>query len=215
MAQQRLVRKDEARESFAKLETLMDEIRSTAEYRRIHDALVAFLLYRETRRLLEPEGDLFEFAQWADPAPVQDDLSVISRHRFRAKLAGIASAADSEAWRTSVRDALMARDTATLIELADADDIQAQSPELAAWFAAELRRQEKLAEAIKVLQVAYEIHPGDFWINYEMGRCLARQAENKEAIGFARAAVGVRPESAGRTLESVHRLGGRWAGTGI
>ena len=187
----------EAKESFAKVESLMEEVRESSHQRRYNDALVAFILYRESRQLLFPESPALGFAEWATLDPVENELALIKRYQFRNKLVAIANQADSDAWRCSVRNALVSGNSSELSRLAASQDLKSVRPELVAWFAASLRQMQKLEEAKRILEVGYASSPDDFWINYEMGRCLTRRAESQEAIGFARAAVALRPESAG------------------
>src|SRR5262249_9151989 len=54
--------------------------------------------------------------------------------------------------------------------------------------------------ALEVLQRAQARHPGDFWINLELGHCLASLAgktpkQAADAVGFLRVALAFRPRS--------------------
>src|SRR5690242_4012965 len=53
--------------------------------------------------------------------------------------------------------------------------------------------------AVKFLRQAQQRHPDDFWINNDLGSCLARMKppQPEEAIGFFRAAVALHPQSPG------------------
>lgn len=197
MAQHQLGQSVEAKGSFEKLEALMEEVGGSAFQRRYNDALIAFILYREAKQLLFPESAPLSFDQWAPLDPVQNAVALIKKYRFRNKLVAIANAADSDAWRRSVRNALVSGNSSELSRLAKSEDLKSVRPELVAWFAASLRQMRKLDDAKRILEYGYKSNPDDFWINYEMGRCLTRKAESQEAIGFARAAVALRPESAG------------------
>ena len=118
----------------------------------------------------------------------------------RQKLLAIASAADSSEWRRTVRTALERNDTAQLKELAVTDEARSQSPELIAWLGAVLRDGDEVDRAIAVLLEGQRNHPGDFWLNYELGKSYVRKGQNLEGLGFARTALGIRPENAGAMI---------------
>lgn len=92
--------------------------------------------------------------------------------------------------------ALTAGEKETLIELASKDDVQSPSLELIAWLGAALREADAREAAVDVLRAAQAQNPGDFWLNFELGKALV--SENAiEATGFVRAALAVRPDSSG------------------
>lgn len=118
----------------------------------------------------------------------------------RERLLEIASAADPSDWRKQLRTALAAGKTERLKELSVKDDISGQSPSLIAWLGAALREAELLEDSVRVLLKAQQQHPGDFWLNYELGRSLVEQGGTAEGLGYARAAVALRPQSAGALI---------------
>ena len=79
--------------------------------------------------------------------------------------------------------------------MAESTEIAQQPPEILAWVGACLRSANKLEAALTVLQSAQQRAPTDFWINYELGKCLSLRESPTEALGFIRAAVALRPKS--------------------
>jgi tetratricopeptide (TPR) repeat protein len=119
---------------------------------------------------------------------------------LRQKLLAIANAADDSEWRRTVRAALEANDTTKLKELAATDEARSQSPELIAWLGAALRDGEEAEASVAVLLQAQRQNPGDFWLNYELGKSFSKQGDHLEGLGFARASLGIRPQSLGALM---------------
>ena len=55
------------------------------------------------------------------------------------------------------------------------------------------------ADAVQLLRQAQRRHPNDFWINLQLALAMTRQAPPRweEAVGYYRAALALRPNSAG------------------
>ena len=119
---------------------------------------------------------------------------------LRQRLLAIANAADDSEWRRTVRAALEANDTTKLKELAATDEARSQSPELIAWLGAALRDGEEAEASVAVLLQAQRNHPGDFWLNYELSKSFSKQGDHLEGLGFARASLGIRPNSLGALM---------------
>ena len=159
---------------------------------------IALILYREARDKITPDStapDPFDAYLAADSTRVL--RRTLRREQFRPKLLAVANAADDSDWRKSLRQALEADETDVLLELAADDQAHEQSPELIAWLGAALREAEEFDVAADVLQQSQQRHPGDFWLNYELSECLSRLGRPVEAVGFARAALAIRPHSTG------------------
>ncbi|MCA9062159.1 MAG: tetratricopeptide repeat protein [Planctomycetaceae bacterium] len=117
-----------------------------------------------------------------------------------AKLLAIAAAADDSEWRKTVRTALDAGDTEQLKQLANSDESRSRSPELIAWLGAALREGKETATSIEVLKQSLKKHPDDFWLNYELAKSLSQNKHHLEGLGYARAAMVIRPNSLGSLM---------------
>ena len=83
-----------------------------------------------------------------------------------------------------------------LRRLAESIDVRAQHPAtLSVW--PELFSEGKQSDsALRLLRDAQYVYPGDFWLNFELGRALFEQKDYEGAIRFYTAAVSIRPNSA-------------------
>jgi tetratricopeptide (TPR) repeat protein len=111
----------------------------------------------------------------------------------------IARAADPDGWREQVRDALERDDQQALVDLARSEEARHQPPLTLVLLGELLVLKGAFGPAEAVLQQARQEHPGDFWVNLDLGVALAamRPARWHEAIRFYTAAVAVRPQSPG------------------
>jgi serine/threonine protein kinase/Tfp pilus assembly protein PilF len=128
---------------------------------------------------------------WIQLKPPQD--------RGRAWLRATADGADSSAWRRAFRQAVLARDTKQVRALAGQAEALMQPPSVLAWLGSVLSGAGLPKEAETILRQAEQRHPGDFWINYNLGHFLIFGPEPhhpEEAVGYFRAAVAIRPNSA-------------------
>ena len=127
-----------------------------------------------------------------------------------AMLRAVADAADTSPWRRELRAALFANDSAKLKQLATNEDARRASPELIGWLGFALRSAGEFETAIQVLRRAQRNHPGDFWLNYEIGESLGRSGHTAAGTGFIRAALAILPDSSGAmfTMGEALRVGG-------
>jgi tetratricopeptide (TPR) repeat protein len=154
------------------------------------------------------------------PRPMQDRLAVLlhfclsrvpaEQKEQRQWLTEVLATADPDPWRQQVRQAVAQADAALLTRMVDQVDV-AQPP----LGLVEVAREPLLPKpqpGIRLLRRAQQRHPGDFWLNFELAGALlrsvfpsgtvARAAQGEElavvseAVGFARVAVGLRPDSA-------------------
>jgi serine/threonine-protein kinase len=102
--------------------------------------------------------------------------------------------ADDNEWRRAYRKALSVKDKSKLRALAGDPKALAQPPVVICNLVDALSRAYSTAEGLKLLREAQRLQPGDFWINYLLGLLLLK-TEPEEAVGFARAAVALRPSS--------------------
>ncbi len=130
---------------------------------------------------------------------------------LRAHLLRAARQADPDAWRDRVRDPKVWKDRAALARLAEEGQGAHGSPQLLTLLGERL--QLLGGDPVPLLRSAQLHYPTDFWLNFSLGSVLyTRPATNRnEAVGFLRAALAVRPDSAavhsqlGVVLESLGR----------
>jgi tetratricopeptide (TPR) repeat protein/serine/threonine protein kinase len=128
-------------------------------------------------------------------------LKSLKRAGWRQRLA-VARAADPDAWRNRLRDALEGRDPKALEEVA-ATDTAREWPVSTIQLLGDLALGTPSGERVAAVLVrAQPRHPGDFWINEMLGLLLehARPPRLEEAIGYYTAAVALRPQSPGARL---------------
>jgi serine/threonine protein kinase/Tfp pilus assembly protein PilF len=132
---------------------------------------------------------------WAD---VQKALK---RPGWRQRLA-VARAADPDAWRNHLRDALEQEDRKALEKAATANAAD-DWPIATIHLLGELAMRTSSGERVSAVLVrAQQRHPGDFWLNETLGLLLmhARPPRLDEAICYYTAAVALRPQSPGAHL---------------
>jgi tetratricopeptide (TPR) repeat protein len=112
----------------------------------------------------------------------------------RRHLLDVAQAADQNRWTRQVRPRLYKGNTATLVRLAAAGDATTQRPTMTAILGTELRRQGQTEPALRLMQVAQQQHPRDFWLNYELG-LLLMTSDPARSAQFFRAALAVHDQS--------------------
>ena len=146
----------------------------------------------------EKVGDKSEFnwiERFQETLAKRDPSELQQRIEQRDKLFEIANAADENSWRIKLRTVLFDNNVEQLLQLAQNEESQELSPELASWVGSALREANKYDLAVEILTREQQAHPGDFWINYELSTCLKHKFEPEAALGYARAALAVRPES--------------------
>lgn len=115
------------------------------------------------------------------------------------RLCSLAATVDAEPWRVSVRQASAATDVASLVKLASAPETVRQPPQSQFLLASSLELCDRPDQALALLEQASDIHPGDFWVHYQLA-CLNRMmrpARLDAALRHAVAARALRPRSAG------------------
>jgi tetratricopeptide (TPR) repeat protein len=93
-----------------------------------------------------------------------------------------------------------------LRRLADSIKIRAQHPATLISLARTLRGVKHPDSALRLLQDARYVYPGDFWLNFELGNVLHNQKDHEGAIRFFTAAVSIRPNSAAAHYNLGHAL---------
>jgi tetratricopeptide (TPR) repeat protein len=129
-----------------------------------------------------------------------DDWARVGKHLkrpgWRQRLA-VARAADPDAWRNRLRDALEREDPKALEETAAAKEVDTwpvSTIALLGTLAEGTPAGERVAAVVARVQ---QRHPGDFWINARLGNLLsqARPPRLEEAIRYYTAAVAIRPQN--------------------
>jgi tetratricopeptide (TPR) repeat protein len=141
--------------------------------------------------------DEWYFVRRYKPAPGEDygrSPAVAARWKH---LLRVARAADPDGWRTRLREALEQEDWGAMADLASQEEAAHQfSPTVMRLFHALDRGAKSVRPAVTLLRRAQRHHPDDFWINLELAGSLRALGPSgqKEAIGFARVAVALRPQ---------------------
>jgi serine/threonine protein kinase/Flp pilus assembly protein TadD len=113
----------------------------------------------------------------------------------RTWLLNVARAADPHPWRDRFRDPAVWTDDAGLAVLAKDVDVRLHSPHLLVVLGRVLMVRKLDARAAEILSRAYQQHPNDYSINFDLGSALQRAGRDAEAIGYFRAAIAIRPDA--------------------
>jgi serine/threonine-protein kinase len=127
---------------------------------------------------------------------------------LQKRLRTLAQAADPDPERSRLREALARQDHQALKELAASVRATALPPSTLCLLAKALYNQNAAAEAEAVLRRAQVIHPGDFWVNYDLATRLEPH-KPAEAIRFYSVAVALRPDSPAAHVELGNALKAR------
>jgi eukaryotic-like serine/threonine-protein kinase len=117
------------------------------------------------------------------------------------RLIAVAKAADPDPWRNQLRDTLAhmpsdrGRALAALERLADTADLDRLPEASVSRLAFALSMRGRRERAITLLRQTQRKHPGDFWVNSDLGRELLSSDRPQEAVRFYAVAVGIRPQS--------------------
>ncbi|MFO0953724.1 MAG: serine/threonine-protein kinase [Isosphaeraceae bacterium] len=135
-----------------------------------------------------------------------DDWAIVRTQQARVGLSTPAAAtlpretaraADADPWRDQIRVALQSGDNRALVGFAKAPDATTR-PVASIWLLGRaLVWTGQVGEAGKFLAAAWQAHPHDFWINYDLSVAHSvPPGRFEDAITFASTAVALRPESA-------------------
>ncbi len=133
----------------------------------------------------------------------QPDLTVWPR------LVAVADAIDPQPMRGLIRSAWSkpeATAAAELQRLAATIDLREQHPTTLIRLARSLQRSDRRAEALQLLRAAQLVHPGDFWLNFDLGSALDKAKDMEGALRYDTAAVAIRPASAAAHNNLGYRL---------
>jgi len=121
-----------------------------------------------------------------------DDWAACAGAEDRAWILAVAKALDPDPWRDRVRDQDRWADVDELERIAADADVTTQPVNLMVAMGTRWRRLggDPLAFLLRVQRE----HPDDFWVNFELSHLLG-SVDPDAAIGFARAALAVRPNA--------------------
>ena len=125
-------------------------------------------------------------------------------------LTNLAQSLDADPWRRRVREAVAAKRTKALEELADSAEVARQAPSTVVLLARALSKSGRREPALELLGTALRQYPDDFWLHFEAAfvSWASRPRRDEEAIRHYTAALAMRPHSV-----AVHNfLGIAWAG---
>ena len=114
-----------------------------------------------------------------------------AQSQLRGRLLTVASAIDSDPWRSRLRAAVAAKDDAALGRLAAAEDTERQPPQSLVSLAWALKKPE---QGIPLLQHACERYPGDFWTRFVLSGLLVK-SDPEAALRHSDVARALRPKS--------------------
>jgi serine/threonine-protein kinase len=126
---------------------------------------------------------------WALVLYLQDDINPLKR------VLEVAQQADPDKRRARLRDVNLLQDRRRLEKLASDAEVESSPPELLSLLAYILHRAG--GDPVPLLERAQRRHPGDFWLNYNLGQVLrdTQKGRVEEAVGYFRAALAVRPRT--------------------
>jgi serine/threonine protein kinase/tetratricopeptide (TPR) repeat protein len=118
----------------------------------------------------------------------------------RQRLVDVARRADPDGWRNLLRDAAAEKDRAALAKLAERPEVAQLPPATVVLLARMLAAAGMPRQGVDVLAAAHLRHPDDLWVNFDLSLLLLWRVSPPrpgEALGYARAALALRPHSAG------------------
>jgi serine/threonine protein kinase/tetratricopeptide (TPR) repeat protein len=161
---------------------------------------------------LDPEhGDIDEVADSIRSSSVRANLVAaldywaglkrLTKGEDWKHLLAVVRAADPDEWRNRLRDAWERGDSKGINDLLASANVDELWPatlgllRLSSDQSANVSREQ----AVALLRRVQQRHPADFWINHDLARLLAKAQPPQldEAIAYYRAAVALRPQSAG------------------
>jgi tetratricopeptide (TPR) repeat protein len=134
----------------------------------------------------------------------KDDWTFVRRQVSEAgvgrwqRLAAVARGIDPDPLRDQMRaswDQPLANVRDEMRRLADSIDFRALHPATLIILARGLKAAQHNDAAIRILQEARQLQPGDFWLNFELGESLAWRNDREGSIRFYTAGVAIRPRS--------------------
>src|SRR5262249_37663865 len=159
----------------------------------------------------------------AELASALDEWSMRASAEEEASWArAVASLLDDDPLRRQIREALAEDDLEALVKLAGAPELSKQPAVTLSLLGhvvltKVLRQGPQQAQpgdvnaAEKVLRQGRQAHPGDFWLEHDLGLCLGKvkPPKHEEAVRFLTAAVALRSRSPGAHVNLGNALNGQ------
>lgn len=146
-----------------------------------------------------PGDDIEKVARRIRSSPVRsmilaalDDWAVGAADSKRRWILEVARAIDPDPWRNRARDPHNWNDIKHIEELANAAQIEREPLNLLVALGSRWRQLD--GDPLEFLKKVQRHHPNDFWLNFELGY-LHGMVDTREAIGYCRAALAVRPNA--------------------
>ena len=126
---------------------------------------------------------------------LEEQPAALDREQLRNRLISLVDKVDGNSFRKQVRSAILSGESEQLSRFAASPEALKQPPVIVAWIGAALRDSKKLKASIGLLKQVQVLHPGDFWINYELAIAYRDSAMLVQALEFARTSYAKRPNS--------------------
>ncbi len=143
-------------------------------------------LLRKRAILIELAAALGDWARLADPEQ-------------RERLLEVLRLADPDPWRQRLRAALASQDRQALADLARDPEVERLPASTLYLLGSALGEVGEHTQSIRLLRRAQQLHPRDFWLNFQLGFALSNQPvpQPDEAVRFYSAALALGRHTAG------------------
>jgi serine/threonine-protein kinase len=127
---------------------------------------------------------------------LQDWTVIATDDGVRQQLYRLLDQADDNDWRRRFRTLMRGKDARELRVLARGEEALQQPAAILTHLGHALWQMGLPDEAVRLLRRARRRHPGDFWVNHDLGKALLG-TEKEEAVRFLTVAAALRPDSPG------------------
>ncbi len=134
-----------------------------------------------------------------DLAAALGDWARLADPKQRERLLKVLQLADPDPWRQRLRAALAKHDRQSLVDLARDSEAERLPASTLYLLGSALGEVGEYAESIRLLRRAQQLHPRDFWLNFQLGSALSNQPipQPDEAVRFYSAALALGRHTAG------------------
>jgi tetratricopeptide (TPR) repeat protein len=132
-------------------------------------------------------------------AALQDWAAIARDAELRHRLNRLLEQADDDDWRRRFRAIWARKDATGLKALARQEETLQQPATILMLLGKTLQSAGLPDEAVRLLRRALRRHPGDFWINQNLGMALVGK-DKEESVRFFSVALALRPDSPGTHL---------------
>jgi serine/threonine protein kinase/Flp pilus assembly protein TadD len=122
-----------------------------------------------------------------------DDMDAAATRRLFA----VSQSSDPDEWRSRLRDAIERIDRTGLKEIAATATVEKLLPSTVIMLGYALNSNNEVTSSVAALGKAQRIHPGDFWINHDLGWSLGAMTPPRldESLRYYTAALALRPQN--------------------